>query len=143
MCKKKPNSEVADPACKKTSMWPAPLGQVSRAKPLETRRRADGPPDVHNMNEFTQQQKDIPAYEAYRLATVELTEQDISLDEFTRILKTDPRFKSLRYQAMKEFKLIYDRVAKDLSLPNIPVFLCAADLPVCPFLREWCFANQT
>lgn len=75
------------------------------------------------MNEFTQQQKDIPAYEAYRLATVELTEQDISLDEFTRVLKTDPRFKSLRYQAKKELKLIYDRVAKDLSLPNIPVFL--------------------
>ena len=66
---------------------------------------------------------DIPAYQIFRKAAVELSTQVVSASEFKHALKNDVGLKQLRNSAREELKSIYDKVAKDLSLPDIPVYL--------------------
>jgi hypothetical protein len=62
-------------------------------------------------------------YQDYREAVNQLRLSITSLDDFSDILKHDPRLKRLRSRARGDLQAIYDNVARDFELVQLPVYM--------------------
>lgn len=62
-------------------------------------------------------------YEEYRAVVADACKKATSLRELTSVLKDSPRAKTCRKNAREELQGVFDRIAAELALPSVPVYL--------------------
>jgi hypothetical protein len=65
----------------------------------------------------------LDKYRAYKHAVELCLQSSITLDEFSAMLKDDPRLTGFRARARAELQTLYDQLRLDFRLPELPVYL--------------------